>query len=41
MITILKCKNCGKEIKVQYVNPLVKEAWICEDCGGEMEVVVE
>jgi len=35
-ITILKCKICGKEIKIQHIAPLVKGAWIC--CGEEMEI---
>jgi len=38
-ITILKCKICGKEIKIQHINPLVKEAWIC--CEEEMEIKKE
>ena len=36
-MTILKCKNCGKTIEIYTTLPIVKGAWICDECGGEME----
>jgi len=35
-MTILICENCGKEYKIQHINPLVKDAWYCRECGGKL-----
>lgn len=39
--TILKCKVCGEEKKIFNINPLVKGAWKCLKCGGDLEVIKE
>jgi len=40
-VTTLKCKICGEEKKIYAINPIVKGAWKCLKCGGDLEVKKE
>ena len=39
--TILVCETCGKEYKIQHINPLILDAWYCISCAGKLTIKKE
>jgi len=40
-MVVLVCEKCGKEYRIQHINPIVEDAWYCYECGGNLVIKKE